>query len=126
MRSRFADVRDIELLIKIRFDYFNSVNYVLTDELRDLINLQLLSYYERHLNYDLFVALVEDDSGNLASSAFLVISEMPANISCPTGKFGKFLNVFTYPQYRNKGYATEALNMLIDEAKSKNLSYIEL
>ena len=36
------------------------------------------------------------------------------------------LNVFTYPEYRKKGVATELLKRLIDEAGKQNLSYIEL
>lgn len=77
------------------------------------------------MNLDFYAALVEDD-GRIVSSAFLVISEMPANTHCPTGKYGKILNVHTFEQYRRKGYAAAAMNLLIEEAKRQDLSYIEL
>lgn len=117
MKVRFADINDIDKLIKVRFDYFAAEKYTVTDDMRDKLKSQLLKYYHKHINDDFFAALAEDDNGNLASSAFLVISEAPANLSWPTGKSGKILNVFTYKQYRNKGYATSALKLLIEEAK---------
>lgn len=126
MKARFADYNDIDKLITVRFDYFATENLEITDDLRDMINYQLLQYFEKHLNDDLFAALIEDDNGNVVSSAFLVITEMPANLSWPTGRIGKILNVLTYPSYRKKGYATAAMNLLIEEAKKKDLSYIEL
>lgn len=85
-----------------------------------------MQYYKKHINDDFFAALVEDDNGNIASSAFLVIYEVPANLSWPTGKSGKILNVFTYDQYRNTGYASSALRLLIEEAKKRDLSLLEL
>jgi hypothetical protein len=89
MRARFADYNDIDKLIKVRFDYFTTENFEIANNIRDMINSQLLLYYEKHLNDDLFAALIEDDNGNVVSSAFLVITEMPANLSWPTGKIGK-------------------------------------
>lgn len=126
MIVRFANHDDFDKLIRVRFDYFTADNYELTDEMRKRINTQLAEYYEKHLNNDFFAALVEDDDGKLAATAFLVISDMPANTLCPTGRYGKVLNVLTYEQYRRKGYATAAMKMLIEEAKRQNLSYMEL
>jgi len=125
MIVRFANHDDVDKLIKVRFDYFTADNYELTDEMIKRINSQLAEYYEKHLNKDFFAALVEDE-GRLAATAFLVISDMPANTLCPTGRYGKVLNVLTYEEYRRKGYATAAMKMLIEEAKRQNLSYIEL
>lgn len=125
MIVRFANHDDIDKLIGVRFDYFTADNYELTDEMIKRINSQLAEYYEKHLNKDFFAALVEDE-GRLAATAFLVISDMPANTLCPTGRYGKVLNVLTYEEYRRKGYATAVMKMLIEEAKRQNLSYIEL
>jgi len=33
---------------------------------------------------------------------------------------------FSYPEYRKMGYATNTMNLLIDEAKKQDASYIEL
>lgn len=126
MNVRMATINDAVTLVKVRFDYFTAEKWKLTDGQRASIRSQLRQYYSKHLNHDFFAAFVEDDSGNIISTAFLAISEVPANLSFPTGRTGMILNVLTYPGYRRMGYATKAMDMLIDEAKRQNLSYIEL
>ena len=73
-----------------------------------------------------FIAYLAETGNNIIATAFLVISEKPANPAFITGKIGTVLNVFTYPEYRKKGIATELLKRLIEEAKAQNVSYIEL
>lgn len=126
MKIRIANLNDVDKLIKVRFDYFTTEKWEVTDEKIDMISSQLRQYYSKHLNIDFFAAFMEDDNGNIVSTAFLVIFEKPANLSWPTGKTGMFLNVLTYPEYRKMGYATSIMNLLIEEAKKQGVSYIEL
>ena len=126
MNARMANHNDVDTLIKVRFDYFATEKFEIANDKRDLISSQLKEYYSKHLNLDFFAAFIEDDSGNIVSTAFLVIFEKPANLSWPTGKTGIILNDHTYPKYRKMGYATKTMNLLIQEAKNQDLSYIEL
>lgn len=117
---------DINMFIRVRFDYFDAEGWILTEDKAAMIRSQLQQYYQEHINRDFFVALAENTDKVIASVAFLVISEKPANLSFPTGKTGVILNVLTYPEFRSLGYATQALRLLIDKAKEEDLSYIEL
>ncbi len=126
MNVRMAELRDLETLIRVRFDYFASENWEISPQDREKLLAQLYPYFTEHLDTDFIAALVEDDGGRLASTAFLAIAEKPANPSFPTGKTGMVLNVLTYPEYRRRGCATMALNRIIDEAKRRNLSFLEL
>lgn len=126
MNLRMADHNDVDKLVKVRLDYFATENWDISSELSDKIHTQLQQYYPKHINNDFFAVFVEDESGNIVSTAFLVIVEKPANLAWPTGKTGTILNVLTYPEYRNKGYATKALNLLIDVAKKHDASFIDL
>jgi len=123
---RLANGQDTEKLIQVRFDYFAEEGWETTPTQKSAMRAQLQEYYSKHLNQDFFAALVEDEQGTVLSAAFLVIFDKPANLSWPTGKTGLMLNVLTYPQHRKKGYATSALNCLIDVAKKQNVSFIEL
>ena len=125
MLVRLASLNDIDILVKVRFDYFDAENWEVSFKQRKAIEASLRKYYSKYLNVDFFAALVEIDS-KIASVAFLAISNRPANLSFPTGKIGTILNVLTYPEYRKKGYATTTMNALICEARNQNLSYIEL
>ena len=60
------------------------------------------------------------------ASVFLVIFEKPANPLFTTGKTGTILNVYTKKEYRRQGLAAKLLEMAIEEAKKRNLSYLDL
>lgn len=120
-----ASLSDIDLLVKVRFDYFTAEDWKLSPERRRAFEATLRQYYTNHLNIDFFAFFVEV-AGDIASVAFLAVSEKPANPSFPTGKTGTVLNVLTYPAYRRKGYATKALDAIVSEAKKRNLSCLEL
>jgi len=122
---RMATIDDIEDLVRVRFDYFEAEKWDITAEKRSIIKTSLLQYYKRHINDDFFAALIEIEN-QIASVAFLAITEKPANLSWPTGRIGTILNVLTYPEHRKMGYATKTLNFLIEESKRQNLSYLEL
>ncbi len=64
--------------------------------------------------------------GTAVSTAYLAASEKPANPRFITGKTATLHNVFTYPEYRGRGYATAVLECIIRQAKAMNVSVIEL
>ena len=125
MHLRMATSADLEDLVKIRFAYFEADHFCISPAQREQLAAQLGPYFKTHLNRDFFAALAEDEV-TLAAAAFLAVAEKPANPNFPTGKTGTVLNVFTYPAYRRRGYATAAMNALIDVAKQQDLSYLEL
>ncbi len=125
MTVRFATPGDIDAYVRVRFDYFASEGWTVADPMREDMRTRLASYYQAHLNRDFFVAFVETD-GDVVSAAFLAVSEMPANVFTPTGKYGTILNVLTYPEHRKKGCASKALELLIDKAKEEDLSFLRL
>lgn len=122
----FANISDINGLVNVRFDYFKAEKKLFTDEDKKMITSQLLEYYPKHLNRDFFVAIAKAGTGEIISSAFLVIVEKSANLSFITGKIGIILNVLTSLEYRKQGYAEAAVKMLVAKAKEHNLSYLEL
>lgn len=116
---------DIELLIKLRLAYLNDDRGELSEQDKSAVISQLKEYYPKHLESD-FIAYIAETDSNIIAAAFLVIKEVPANPAFITGKTGTILNVFTYPEYRKKGIATKLLELVIEEAKIQNLSFIEL
>jgi len=122
---RMASLDDIDDLVKVRFDYFSAENWEVSSEQCKVIETSLRQYYLKYLDTDFFAAIVEVD-GRIASVAFLAISNKPANLSFPSGRTGTVFNVLTYPEFRKRGYATSTMNLLIDQAKKQNLSFIEL
>jgi len=122
---RMASLNDIDTLVKVRFDYFAAEKWVVSSEQYAIIEKNLRLYFLKRLNTDFFAAFVDVDA-KVASVAFLAISHLPASLSFPTGRTGTVYNVLTYPEYRKRGYATSTMNLLLEESKKQNLSYVDL
>jgi GNAT superfamily N-acetyltransferase len=112
-------------LADIRIKYLREDFPEMTDAEAAKIKARLPRYYADHLNCDLFAYLAED-GGKLVGSAFLTVREMPPNPNFPRGRVGTVLNVFTEADYRRQGIATELMELLIKDAKTMELDYIEL
>jgi ribosomal protein S18 acetylase RimI-like enzyme len=125
MNIRKATIEDMEILIKLRFDYLLADRGKLTADEVTTIRSQLTTYYAKHINHG-FIALLAEIDNNVVSTAFLAISEKPANPAFITGKTGTLLNVFTYPEYRRMGFATNLICQIIGEAKQLGMSSIDL
>ncbi|SDN23985.1 GNAT family N-acetyltransferase [Acetanaerobacterium elongatum] len=125
MTVRVAETKDIDTLIKLRLEYLAHHFGRLEPKAEQALRAQLQGYFSAHLNHD-FLAVLCEDSGKVVSTAYLAINEKPANPRFITGKTATVLNVYTYPEYRKRGCATQVLELLIQCAKNMNISYIEL
>ena len=118
-----ATIKDINGLTDLRLAYLQEDLGVITD--KQLIQESLPGYYEKHLNKDLMVYIARDDE-DIVACAFLLIVEKPMSPSFITGKTGTVLNVYTKPEYRNKGYAKKLMTMMLEDATAQDVSVIEL
>lgn len=89
------------------------------------IRRNLPEYFKAHLGRDMLAYLAKED-GKIIASAFLVVSEKPANPSFPRGRTGTVMNVYTEKEYRRQGTASALMKMLIADAKRLELDYLEL
>ena len=123
MKFEKATIKDINMLTDLRLAYLQEDLGVITD--KQLIQESLPGYYEKHLNKDLMVYIARDDE-DIVACAFLLIVEKPMSPSFITGKTGTALNVYTKPEYRNKGYAKKLMTMMLEDATAQDVSVIEL
>lgn len=122
---RKATKLDIDVLIGLRLEYLLSDRGFLSEKDKDKITVQLKEYFNRNID-TAFLAVIAESNGEVVSTAYLAISEKPANPSFITGKIGTVLNVYTRPQFRRKGISTNVLTLLIERAKQYDVSKIEL
>ncbi len=123
---RPATPEDIEQLIKLRLDFLEEDNPSLSNEDKSAISSQLKDYLKRQIPSKKFIAYLAIQEETIVSTAFMEIHEMPANIYSVNGLTGTILNVFTYPQYRNMGYATKILAELIKEVQNIGVTALSL
>ena len=120
-----ADIRDIDALVDLRLAYLREDLGLRDGAEKEAIREGLPDYYRAHINRDLFVYVIRDGR-DIVSCAFLLIIEKPMSPSFITGKTGTVMNVYTSPSYRRRGLAGRIMRKLIDGAKEKDVSVIEL
>lgn len=120
-----ASDKEVDELVELRLAYLQEDLGEISES--DLQNLKeaLPQYFREHLNQDLF-AYIAREKEELFACAFLLIVEKPMSPMFITGRTGTVLNVYTKPEYRKKGYAKQLMNALLDDAKAKELSVVEL
>ena len=127
MIIRKAVKSDIETLIKLRIDFLTEDDEKLTSDEEIKTVEKLREYFLKHIESEDFIAALAEINGITVAVAFLVIQEKPVNPRYfVTGKTAVILNVLTYPKYRRQGIATKLLELLIEEAKRADVSFIEL
>lgn len=120
-----AVMDDIPVLTELRIAYLLEDYGAIPDERLSAIRDSLPDYFRKHLGSDIFVFLCRD-SGRAAGCCFLYVSEKPANPSFIGGKTGAVMNVYTLPEYRRRGIGHRLMEMLLSEAASLGLDYVEL
>ncbi len=125
MEYTVATVKDIPQLVEMRLSYLREDYGGLTEEQEMQISKQLPTYFEMHLNKDIWGFIVKEGA-TVLSTALLYVQYKPANPSFPTGKVGDVLNVYTRPEYRHQGMAKSCMTKLLAYAKEENLDYVEL
>jgi len=126
MNLRKGTAEDIELLISLRFRYLRDDLGEIAPETERTVEAQLRRYLPKHLESGDFQAFLAEEDGEIAACAFLVLWEMPANPSCPSGIRGTVFNVWTDPAFRRRGAATKVMNALIASARESGATLLEL
>lgn len=116
---------DIETLIQLRLGYI-AQETSLSDEDKEKLSSQLTNYFNAHLQDDSFTAYGYFIDDRIVSAAFLITNERPPGLNNINGMYGTVMNVFTYPEYQGKGYATAVMKHLIEDATQKGIKLLDL
>lgn len=126
MKIYKAGLNDIEDLVQLRIDFLKMDQGSLSEDDEKAIRDQSKIYFAKHIHLGDFIALIAKTEGKIASAAFMVLQEKPANPAFMTGIIGTLLNVITYPEYRKRGIASQLVQMMIKEAEKIGVSSIDL
>ena len=125
-RIRLAVPADIPQLCRLRLAYFDEEFGTLPADKAAAISTHLPSYFERQLGTGCIAAVAETEDGSLVSNALLTVVEKPANPFFPCGRSGYVLGVFTEPEHRGNGLATQIMETILAEARRLALDTVTL
>ncbi len=116
---------DIALLAQTRLDFLQTLGHNVPDEEIISARKQIEGFLHAHLNHQIFAWLAFVDE-NPASVGFLQIYNVMFHPTSHTGRFGRIINVMTWPDYRNQGFARSIMELLIAQARDLRLDYVNL
>ena len=125
MEIRYATSEDIEFLVRARLS-FNEELHPSDHDLNEQLAAEFRSYLPQAMASQSFVGVLGFADQTLASTVFMAIRAMPANTAMPRGRNATLLNVYTFPEFRRKGYGGQVLVAALAKAKELDLDVVDL
>jgi GNAT superfamily N-acetyltransferase len=124
MIIRKASAGDIPAIVHNRVSFLNSMNNCA--EPPEGYEQALDAYIRTGMADDSFAAWLAEDEGAIVSCGYICFYVIAPGYSNPTGRSAYIQNIFTLPEYRCRGLATELVRRLIDEARARGRHRITL
>lgn len=121
-----AGIDDFEVLTKLRVEVLRAAN-----KLSDSVDMsevydESYDYYKNCFNKDEHVAYLVYDNDKIAGCGGVSFFKVMPTYHNTSGKKAYIMNMYTRPEYRRKGIAIKILDLLVSEAKKRNISAISL
>ena len=110
---------ELSRITKMRIDQLTE-EYTLSGKTPpENVNLEsaLLDFYKRNLAAGTYVSWLAFDGDKIVGTSGMSFAEKPPYFTCPSGKLGVLSSMYTDPNYRRMGIATELLDRVVKEAK---------
>lgn len=126
IRYKRATIEDIDVLVKTRIIVLRAANLLSDDVDMKEVEEESRNYYQYALLKDLHTAyLVFEEEKFIGAGGISYYTVMPTYHN-PTGKKAYVMNMYTDPNYRRKGIASHTLDLLIQDAKEKEIQMVSL
>lgn len=123
---RAAGINDISLLVSSRMELLRSANGLSADADLSHVEKELLGYYKKTLATGEHYAIVAFDDGIFVATGGICFYDILPTYHNPTGRKAYIINMFTKPEYRGRGIATEILDRLVKKSISNRVRFISL
>ena len=126
MEFRKATAEDIDLLVRTRIEVLRAANGLADSADMSEVEKQSRAYYEKALADGTHTALLVSDHGQFIGAGGISYYRVMPTYHNPTGRKGYIMNMYTRPEYRRKGIAFHTLDLLIQDARKKGITFVSL
>lgn len=123
IRYRRAGCEDVSLLVELRKTVLIAANGLAKETDLSHIDAACEAYFADGEKHTTFLALDGDKVVGVGSVDYH--TEMPT-VSNPTGKCAFLMNIYTAPEYRHRGIASQVVQLLIEDAREKGVGSMML
>ena len=121
-----ATIKDIDLLVATRIETLRAANLLPDSADMTFVEAQSREYYHKCLeNAEHIAYLAYDDRKPVGCGGISFYQVMPTYHN-PSGEKAYIMNMYTRPEYRRRGIANKILDLLVGEAKQRNIMEITL
>ncbi len=126
MEYRKATLEDLDELLRLRLDMRREREtvYNLIDE--ENFRRVTEGFFLASISNESFVAWIAVEGENIVASSGMSFYSVPPTYKNLSGKVAYLMNMYTQPEYRNQGIASDLVKKMIREAKDRGCSKIVL
>ncbi len=126
LNYRKATINDIDLLTKTRIEVLRAANGLSDDTDMTEVERRSYEYYRTALHDGTHTAYMVFDGNRFAGAGGISYYQVMPTFHNPSGNKAYIMNMYTRPEYRRQGIARRMLDILINDAKTRNISFITL
>jgi len=126
LNYRKATIGDVDLLTKIRIEVLRAANGLSDDADMTEVEHQSYEYYQKALRDGTHTAYLAFDGDRFAGAGGISYYQVMPTFHNPSGNKAYIMNMYTRPEYRRQGIARRMLDILINDAKARGISFITL
>jgi GNAT superfamily N-acetyltransferase len=121
MRYRKATVGDTAELTDLRLEFLREATGR-EHEREDALRSSIQAYISSHLPTGEFVAWLCIEGDRIVGTSGISFYALPPNYTCPNGKVGYIMNMYTKEPYRRRGVARALFEKMLEEGRSSGVS----
>lgn len=124
MNIRLAEAKDIEQLIKMRWDNTIEFDESKKNESYPKFETECHAFLENALHSGQWFIWVAEDKGKITSHIYIELIQKVPRPGRVTHPFAYMTNVYTIPEYRNAGVGSYMLRSINEWIKQNNYEFV--
>ena len=122
MYYRRATINEIDILANLRKQQLIDEGMAPSSD----IDLELHNFFLRNMEDGNLIEWVAIDKEEIIATAAIIFYDFPPNFINKSGVRGYIANVYTRPEYRGRGIATDLIDKLVEEARDRGVKKLWL
>ena len=121
-----ATIKYIDVLTRTRIIVLRAANNLSADTNMSEVQKQSYEYYLKALKNNTHIAYLVFNENSIVGSGGISFFQVMPTYHNPNGYKAYIMNMYTHPDYRRRGIAYKMLDILVNEAKIKDINAISL
>ena len=121
-----ATIEDIGILTETRIEVLRAANQLSDQTDMSEVREQSYQYYKKALADGTHIAYLVFDGDCFAGAGGVSFYQVMPTYHNPSGNKAYIMNMYTTPGYRRRGIAYHTLDLLVQEAKAREITAISL